>query len=187
MPTKSITPAHQQDFLKNLEAYLQEYEYEASIVETEVGDNKSYSTLYAVLDISSDQLPGENQLRMEIAFLPQAEENQSDHSILQAMVPILLADENVNKGELFGLIVKLNTFLPMGSFGYWQEQNMVYHKQNNMVANKDSMEVYATIEEQLAMIQYLLTSFVPSLAAVAVDNDSIDNALKGNPFAKAFL
>jgi len=166
---------------------LKEFEYEAAIVETEVGDNKSYSTLYVVVDISSDQLPGESQLRMEIAFLPQAEENQSDHAILQAMVPILLADENVNKGELFGLIVKLNTYLPMGSFGYWEEQNMVYHKQNNMVPSKENIEVFAAVEKQLAMIQYLLTSFVPSLAAVAVDNDSMDNALKSNPFAKAFL
>lgn len=187
MPTQNITPAHQQAFLKNLEAYLQEFEYEAAIIETEVGDGKSYSTMYVVLDISSEQLPGDNQLRLEAAFLPQLEGDMGGYSILQAMVPILVADEKVNKAELFALIVKLNTFLPMGSFGYWEEQNMVYHKQNNMVANESNDDVYGTIEEQLGMIQYVLTSFVPSLAAVAVDLTSMNDALKNNPFAQVYL
>lgn len=167
--------------------YLKQFEYDAEMMETEVGDGKSYSTLYTVLDISSDQLPGESMLRLETAFLPIAEDDKGSHSILQMMVPILVADENVDKTELFGLIVKLNTFLPMGSFGYWEEQNMVYHKQNNMVANKSAEEVFASFEEQIAMIQYVLTSFVPSLAAVAVDGKGMKESLEANPFAQVFL
>ncbi len=186
MPAENITPKHQQEFLTNLVTYLQEFEYDASLIESEVGDGKTYTTMYVVVDISSEQLPGENQLRVETAFLPQAEDDKGTHSILQTMVPVLVADQAVDKNELFGLIIKLNTFMPMGAFGYWEEQNMVYHKQNNMVANKSNDGDYASFEEQLAMIQYVLTSFVPSLAAAALDGKTVKEALESNPFAQVF-
>lgn len=187
MPLNNITPAYQQEFLNSLLTFLTELEYEAAIAETEVGDNKCYSTLFTVLNISSDQLPGDSMLRVESAFLPIAEGDKGTHSNLQMMTPILLADQNVDLNELFALLVKLNTFLPIGSFGYWAEQNMVYHKQNNMVANKGKAEVFAGLEEQLALIQYVLTSFVPSLAAVSINGTSAQDALANNPFAQVYI
>lgn len=182
----NITPKHQQKFLKSLLTYLQGFQYQAALNEVAAGPDATYDLLYIVLDIASDQLPGENYLQLEVAFLPQIEDDMEGQSILQMMVPILVADENVDKANLFSLLIKLNTFLPLGSFGYWEEQNMVYHKQNNIVSKNTPAEEYTRFEEQIAMIQYLLTSFVPSLAAVAIDGIDMKQALNDNPFAKAY-
>lgn len=182
----NITPKHQLQFLQNLTTYLQEFEYNVALVESDAGEDVVYTSLNVILDISSEMLQGENMLRLEAAFLPQVEEDMEGKSILQMMTPILVADEKVNQAELFALLIKLNTFLPIGSFGYWEEQNMVYHKQNNIIAKSVAPEALADFEEQLAMIQYLLTSFVPSLAAVALDGQTVKQALQNNPFAQAY-
>ncbi len=183
----NITPKHQQQFLQDFLAYLKELQYSTALIETPAGEDHNYSTLNIVLDISSEMLQGENFLQMEAAFLPQVEDDLDGQSILQMMVPILVADENVDKKELFALIIKLNTFMPMGSFGYWEEQNMIYHKQNNIIGKKTDAEHYATYEEQVGMIQYVLTSFVPSIAAVAIDGANMQKALEDNPFARVFV
>lgn len=186
MPTQNILPTHQQMFLSNFLAYLKKLEYDAAITDTELGDDKCYSTLYVVLDISSDQMPGESMLRLETAFLPTAEDDNGSHAILQMIVPILIVSEGVNIAELHKLLIKLNTFLPMGSFGYWEDQHMVYHKQNNMVANNNYEVLFSSFEEQINTIRYVLTSFVPSIASVALDGDTAQKALDKNPFAQIY-
>lgn len=187
MPTHNITPAYQLELLTRFTNFLKGLDYDAELLETEIGDSRSYSTQYVVLNISSNLLPGENYLRVESAFLPQADKDSGNHSILQTMVPIVMVDEKADLHEVYTLVVKLNTFLPLGSFGYWEEQNMVYYKQNNTIANKNNEHVYACLEEQLVMIQHLLTNFVPSIAAVAIDGSPAKTALEQNPFAQAFL
>ncbi|CAN5152000.1 hypothetical protein BH09BAC1_BH09BAC1_21990 [soil metagenome] len=184
---KNITPKHQQEFMTGFQTYLNELAYIASLSDVDAGDGHTYTNLNVIVDITSEQLPDEdNQIQMETAFLPQLEDDMDGSSILQMMTPILVADEKVDKGELFSLIIKLNTFMPMGAFGYWEEQNLVYHKQNNIVGKTLSEEVFASLEEQIGTIQYVLMSFVPSLAAVAIDGAKMKEALENNPFAKVF-
>lgn len=187
MSIQNITPKYQLNILEAFKEYLRQLQYDAELTETAIGDGRVYSTLYVLLNISSDQLPGENYLRLETAFLPKAEKESSEQSVLQTLVPIVMAQEQVDLNEIFGLIIKLNTFLPIGSFGYWEEQNMIYYKQNNIISDKGSEHLHGTFEEQLAMMQHLLTNFVPSIAAVAIDGIPTQVALQQNPFAQAFL
>ena len=73
---------------------------------------------------------------IELGNLPVKEEGFEGFSLLQFSIPIVGELEAANYLPICDLIVKLNTKLTIGCFGYLASHNLVFLKQNLFISKR---------------------------------------------------
>lgn len=125
--------------------------------------------------------------QIEVSFLPFMEDQLEDVSLLQFFAPLSVGTAENVEAELYWLITRLNTKLPLGGFGFLEEGKVVYFKHNAILANDDQANSYKQIREIVNMTGFLVGNFRTALHAVANGEKSGRDALKGHPFEQLYL
>jgi hypothetical protein len=140
-----------------------------------------YDTL--LVGITGDEEGGPGW-QLELSFLPNLEDQLEGVSLLQCFVA--LPAEVRARGELLRFAVRLNAKLPLVGFGALDEPPVACFRHTLMLP--EDAEIAAAMVVQAAwMISYLLTLFGRPVARVAAGEATIEEALRGHPFAHLFL
>jgi hypothetical protein len=118
---------------------------------------------------------------IELSDLPVKEEGFEGFSLLQFYIPIVGELEAVNYLPICDLIVKLNTKLTIGSFGFLHTHNLVFFKHNLIISNENFEENCGIIDKTLSILFFILINFQKPLSNVAQGNSSVDNAMEEMP------
>jgi hypothetical protein len=104
-------------------------------------------------------------------------------SLLQFYIPIVGELEAVNYLPICDLIVKLNTKLTIGSFGFLHTHNLVFFKHNLIISNENFEENCGIIDKTLSILFFILINFQKPLSNVAQGHSSVDNAMEEMPLS----
>ena len=113
---------------------LLETEYKAADLHTkwvDVTDEDPYQSLLVWFDNI-----GHNQrnFTLELAFLPDmVEAEEAGISILQAFIGLVDNVPPERHGDILRLVAKLNTILPLGSYGLFEDAGLIYYKHNSLL------------------------------------------------------
>ena len=72
------------------------------------------------------------------------------------------------KPALYEVITRINTKLPLGAFGFYDDLNLLYFKHNLMVANENTRGGNIVVSESLGMLVYLVSTYTASITDVAI-------------------
>lgn len=163
--------------LVQLKAQYDELEIPSAIVEA---SEEGPATLVIVFDdIGQEQ----RDIHMELSFLPGlAEADEAGLYFLQTFVTIAEEVPAAHYRELLSLAAKLNTTLPLGAFGLFEETGVAYFKYNCMLqaSNGEAANVKA-IDVQSGLILHLHQLYYDGLLEVALDGSSAASALDKLP------
>jgi hypothetical protein len=138
-----------------------------------------YDTLLVGITGDEEGAPG---WQLELSFLPNLEDQLEGVSLLQCFVAL---SEVRSKAELLRFAVRLNTRLPLVGFGALDEPSLACFRHTLMLP-EDAETAAAMIVQAAWMISYLLTLFGQPVALVASGEATIEEALRGHPFAHLF-
>lgn len=125
----------------------------------------------------------ERDIQLELCFLPNMKDAEdAGICILQAFVTIAEEVSPSYHRELLRLAAKLNTTLPLGSFGLFEETGVLYFKHNLLLLldNEDASNVKA-IDTQNGLILHLHQLYMDSFIKVAAGQASADETLAALP------
>ena len=116
-------------------------------------------------DISDD-------LILELLYIPGLEKELEANKLLQFFT-VLPCDVAVEKQvELQQLLIGLNVNLPVPSFGFREDDNLVYHKYVDFVPNQSDRYPVSAIVETIWLIAYIIDLFYEQIATVAATSKS---------------
>lgn len=150
----------------------------------DVSEHRPYECINVAVISDTDQ--DQVLWNMELSFLPIAETDLADVSILQCFIPLANNFEAIQSSALAEAIVKINTKLPLVGFGFMEDFSLLYYKCNLMLSNDGDSQNGVIVSNALAMISYLVSSFTGTLAEVASGEKSPDNAINEMPFKDLF-
>jgi hypothetical protein len=163
--------------------HLLETDYKAEGFQTgwaEPTDEDPFRSLIVLFDgIGED----ERDIQLELCFLPNMEDAEAAGiCILQAFATIAEDVSPLYHGELLRLTAKLNTTLPLGAFGLFEDTGVVYYKHNSLLllANEDMANV-KTIDTQNGLILHFLHLYLEAFMKVAAGEASADGMLETLP------
>jgi hypothetical protein len=125
---------------------------------------------YRTLAILFDEL-GDRQtpLRLELCFLPHMEAAEAEGvAFLQTFAAIAENIAPAHYTELLRITARLNTTLPLGAFGLFEDSGTLYYKHNTLLllSNGEQACVRA-IDAQGGLIIHLLQLYTDALLSVA--------------------
>lgn len=138
-----------------------------------------YDTL--LVGITGDEEGGPGW-QLELSFIPNLEEQLEGVSLLQCFVAL---SEVRARAELLRFVVRLNTKLPLVGFGALDEPSLACFRHTLMLP-EDAETAAAMVVQAAWMISYLLTLFGQPVALVAAGDATVEEALRGHPFAHLF-
>lgn len=138
-----------------------------------------YDTL--LVGITGDE-EGALGWQLEFSFIPNLESQLEGVSLLQCFVAL---PEVRARAELLRFAVRLNTKLPLVGFGALDEPSIACFRHTLMLP-EDAETAAAMVIQAAWMISYLLTLFGQPVALVAGGEATIEEALRGHPFAHLF-
>ncbi|WP_419875785.1 hypothetical protein [Candidatus Pristimantibacillus sp. PTI5] len=122
-------------------------------------------------------------MQLELGFLPNMEDAEAAGiCILQAFVTIAEGVSPVYCGELLRLAAKLNTMLPLGAFGFFEDTGVVYFKHNSLLllGNEAAANIKA-IDTQNGLILHLHQLYMEAFLKVAAGQATADEILEMLP------
>jgi len=120
---------------------------------------------------------------IELGNLPVKEEGFEGFSLLQFYIPIVGGLEAATYLPICDLMIKLNTKLTIGSFGYLHTHNLVFLKHNLIISNENFEKNCEIIDKSLSILFFMLINFQKPLVDVAQGNCSIENAMEEMPLS----
>ncbi len=180
---KSATSKAHQKQLELIYNYLEEDGW-GMAVQPPDADNP-YHRITADIDAEDDH--SEVLWKIELSLMPINAANLTDVSIMQCFIPLANKFATLLKPELFEMLVKINTNLPIVGFGFMDEFNLLYYKHNLMLPNDFTDTDGLILSESLAMIAYLVSTFTEPIVQVATGlktmRDSIAQMQHNNSFS----
>ncbi|GGH06800.1 hypothetical protein [Mucilaginibacter phyllosphaerae] len=179
---KTITSAEHIKQLELLHDYLDEDGWEVTL---KAPDKENPLHMLVVSILSEDD---HNQVlwNMELSFVPIPAANLSDVSILQCFIPLANDFAGLLKPDLFEMITKLNTKLPIVGFGFLDDYKLLYYKHNMMLPNAETPIKGLVLSESLSMITYLVSTYTGPLITVATGEKSMTDVINDLQAQKLF-
>ena len=145
--------------LEQLQTLLSEANLETNLINA--GENASLDTLLVSLSSLADN--DERSWQLEISFVPGFEEKLENTQLIQFFV--MLTDRvAVNAGStLEKVLTTYNTQIPLGTFGFYKKQNLLFYRHTALIHKDDDLE--DTLPELIWMITHIMTQY--SNAALA--------------------
>jgi hypothetical protein len=172
------SPAHRAQ-LELFARRLGEEAFETRLVPA--GGAIPYDTLLVGITGDEESAPG---WQLELSFLPNLEDQLEGVSLLQCFVAL---SANLRaRAELLRFAARLNTRLPLVGFGALDEPSLACFRHTLMLP-EDAETAAALVVQAAWMISYLLTLFGQPVALVAGGEATIEEALRGHPFAHLFV
>jgi len=165
--------------LEKINQYLVEKNYQSTF-------EKAYTnSFYDRLEIKfASVINGQNVYwPIELGNLPVKDEGFEGFSLLQFYIPIVGDLEAANYLPICDLIVKLNTKLTIGCFGYLPSHNLVFLKYNLIISNENYEQNFKIIEKSLSILFFMLINFQKPLVDVAQGNCSVEKAMEEMPLS----
>lgn len=178
----SITSANHKELLKLLADYMIK---DGWTVEEHIPDAIRPYDLFTVA-IVADQDHSVILWQIEISYLPISAEGLIDVSILQCYISLANDFPILRLPELYEMITRINTKLPLVGFGFISEFSMLYFKYNMMLSDNKPEVNGLILSNTLSIITYLLSSFVEPLLLVATGERSIEDAINGMEFKDVY-
>ncbi|MBD2868160.1 type III secretion system chaperone family protein [Paenibacillus arenilitoris] len=169
-----LNAAGPQELLRLLES-----EYLAAgfpVGRTGEADDPRYRPLVVPFDGIGEE---ERLLRLELCFLPHMEEAEAAGiAMLQSFATIAEGVPPGRFGDLLRLAARLNTILPLGAFGLFEDTGVVYYKHNALLLldNGSAANVKA-IDAQNGLILHLHQLYMEAFIGVAEGRLSAGEAL----------
>lgn len=126
----------------------------------------------------------EQILHLDLNFLPQMEQAASDGLyILQSFVTLLDHEiQGTRHNDLFRFVAKVNTQLPLGAFGLFEDTNILYYKYNSIInMNLDFQYNVQYIDQQNGMILHIQQLFLDAFIQLAHGEITVEQAIKNSP------
>jgi len=111
----------------------------------------------------------ESSVSMELCFLPHLEEAASEGVyLLQTFVTITENVVSSASSEILKIVAKINTQLPLGAYGFFEDTGVVYFKYNNIIneSTGDDATIRA-VDQQSGMILHQIYLFIDAILDVA--------------------
>lgn len=122
----------------------------------------------------------------ELSFLPGLEEDLPEFYIMQCFVPMVLQVPVHLNLPLASLITKINTKLPLVGFGLLESHAAIYFKHNMLLPHEQQAVNSKIVEETLSMVGYLLHNFQTTFSDVALEIQTVDQAMENMPFSHIY-
>ena len=178
----SITSAAHKEHMAAITRMLNEERWKADLMPPD--EVRHYD--WILVSIFADEEEKEVAWQMELSFLPVAEGDLTGASILQCFMPLANDFATLRRPELYELITKVNTKLPLVGFGFIDEFSLLYYKYNMMLPDTYTEASCRTVSEALAMITYLIPAFTDPLVLVATGQQTVKEAIDGMQFKELF-
>lgn len=120
---------------------------------------------------------------IELGNLPVKEEGFEGFSLLQFYIPIVGQLAATNYLTICDLMVKLNTKLTIGCYGYLASHNLVFLKHNLILSNENLANNCEIINKSLSILFFMLVNFQKPLVDVAQGNCSVEKAMDAMPLS----
>ncbi|CDM92447.1 MAG: hypothetical protein P5702_13815 [Limnospira sp. PMC 1291.21] len=111
-------------------------------------------------------LSEEKQLLAELLFIPVEEEVENVH-LLQFYVGLPGGVVAEAMSELRAFILRLNTTMPIGSFGIQEQQELLYFRYVLVIPQEEKPSAEIAIIQSMWLVFYLVESFADTIQAVA--------------------
>ncbi|WP_434222685.1 YbjN domain-containing protein [Limnospira platensis CENA597] len=111
-------------------------------------------------------LSEEKQLLAELLFIPVEEEVEDVH-LLQFYVGLPGEVLPAAMSEIRQLLLRLNTTLPIGSFGIQEEEELLYFRYVLVIPQEEKLSAETAIIQSLWLVFYLVESFAVPIQEVA--------------------
>ncbi|MDQ0113430.1 hypothetical protein [Paenibacillus harenae] len=160
-----MTARSPNDMLYQLKAQYDEIGLISSVVEATGETPATLVILFA--EIGQEH----RNIHMELSFLPGlADADEAGLYFLQTFVTLAEEVPAAHYRELLSLAAKLNTTLPLGAFGLFEDTGVAYFKHNCMLqaSNGDSANV-KSIDIQSGLILHLHQLYFDGLLEVAIE------------------
>lgn len=145
--------------LEALEVLLKEAELKTNIIKA--GPNAPIETL--LIALSSLEENDDRDWQLEISFVPGYSEKLENTELLQFFVCLTDRVAPTAYTTLEKLLTAYNTQIPLGTFGFFKLQNLLYFRHVTLINKDDDLE--DTLPEIVWMISHVLTQY--SNAALA--------------------
>ncbi|OPX87812.1 MAG: hypothetical protein A4E53_02347 [Pelotomaculum sp. PtaB.Bin104] len=125
----------------------------------------------------------ESSVTMDLCFLPHLEEAASEGVyLLQTFVTITEKIFPIAAGEMLKIVAKINTQLPLGAYGFFEDTGLVYFKYN-IIINESTGDDAAikTIDQQSGLILHQIFLFIDAILDVAEGIKTAEEALQSAP------
>jgi hypothetical protein len=151
-----------------------------SVVEEEIGEGQK--SIIATFNFGSTD--NSIQLDYMFSFIKIHQETQMAFLNCQMFVEISGLVNSENRQDLTWMITKINTFLPIGAFGIFEQFGLLYWKQNtfldkSLAANQNAKMILA----EVIFSQNVILDFRNSLLNFLLNRKSAMDALKENKWA----
>ena len=145
--------------LEVLEALLQEADLKTNIIKA--GPNAPIETL--LIALSSLEEKDDREWQLEISFVPGYSEKLENTELIQFFVCLTDRVAPTSHATLEKVLTAYNTQIPLGTFGFYKTQNLLYYRHVTLIHKDDDLE--DTLPEMVWMISHVLTQY--SNAALA--------------------
>lgn len=145
--------------LEQLQTLLNEADLKSNIIK--VGPNAPIETL--LIALSALEANDDRDWQLEISFVPGYAEKLENTELLQFFVCLTDRVAPTAKATLEKLLTAYNTQIPLGMFGFFKAQNLLYYRHVTLINKDDDLE--DTLPELIWMISHVLTQY--SNAALA--------------------
>lgn len=145
--------------LELLETLLHEADLKTNIVKQ--GPNAPIETL--LIALSSLEEKDDRDWQLEISFVPGYNEKLENTDLIQFFVCLTDRVSPTAHATLEKVLTAYNTQIPLGTFGFFKAQNLLYYRHVTLIHKDDDLE--DTLPEIIWMISHVLTQY--SNAALA--------------------
>ena len=136
--------------------------------------------LYTVLEGQNRYWP------VELAFLPNLENDLKGFSLLQCYVPVIADVPASANDSLSSMIAIINPKLAIGQFGLLTQHSLFCFKHNTILENENIEGSYGALNEMLNMIHYLLESFHEAFLGVIKGEMTVQESIGSLPFKEIY-
>jgi len=125
----------------------------------------------------------ESSVTMELCFLPYLEEAASEGVyLLQTFITITENIFSAAAAELLKIVAKINTQLPVGAYGFFEDTGVVYFKYNIIINESAGEEaIIKTINQQSGLILHQIYLFIDAILDVAEGIKPVAEAWQSAP------
>jgi hypothetical protein len=145
--------------LEQLQALLNEADLKTNVIKA--GPNAPLETL--LIGLSSLEENDDRDWQLELSFVPGYAEKLENTELLQFFVCLTDRVAPTAHATLEKLLTAYNTQIPLGAFGFFKHQNLLYFRHVTLINKDDDLE--DTLPEMIWMLSHVLTQY--SNAALA--------------------
>ncbi len=126
---------------------------------------------------------GDRPVDVQFTFLPDPPGAPADAPrLLQTFVELSTTVPGERMSELTWLVTRLNTKLPLGAFGVFDDRGVLYYKQNCLVERRVATEATVRlIDQQTGLVALVLSQFRDLILDVMAGKVSAADGLRAHP------